>query len=142
MCCSLFATPHETDLMNIYHEIRINIYICHVLISNCHVNFADIMRLLIYAVMFFFFRFPTDYASRGSKKFGDKCVSTNECGFPGSVCDPKMRSCQCIEELPVTNHLDKCGKGKAIIVFMPIYTCVYTVLFAWFCFLHFLRWNH
>lgn len=54
----------------------------------------------------------SDYANRGTKKFGDKCESTEECGFPGSVCDSKKKSCQCIEELPITNHLDKCGKGK------------------------------
>lgn len=49
--------------------------------------------------------------SRGSKKFGDKCESTLECGFPGSICDSKKKSCQCVEDLPVTNHIDKCGKG-------------------------------
>lgn len=54
----------------------------------------------------------TDYASRGTKKFGDKCENTQECGFPGSVCEAKKRSCQCIEDLPATNHIDKCGKGK------------------------------
>lgn len=53
-----------------------------------------------------------DYANRGTKKFGDKCEGTQECGFPGSICDAKKRSCQCIEDLPVTNHIDKCGKGK------------------------------
>ncbi|XP_070138213.1 uncharacterized protein jus isoform X3 [Drosophila bipectinata] len=53
-----------------------------------------------------------DYASRGQKKFGDKCENTLECGFPGSICDPKKKSCQCTEDLPVTNHIDKCGKGR------------------------------
>ncbi|BFF91861.1 uncharacterized protein DMAD_10058 [Drosophila madeirensis] len=55
-----------------------------------------------------------DYASRGQKKFGDKCDNTLECGFPGSICDPKKKSCQCTEDLPVTNHIDKCGKEAAI----------------------------
>ncbi|KAM8705282.1 hypothetical protein ACLKA7_009704 [Drosophila subpalustris] len=55
-----------------------------------------------------------DYASRGQKKFGDKCENTLECGFPGSICDPKKRSCQCTEDLHVTNHFDKCGKPAAI----------------------------
>ncbi|KAJ6637205.1 Glycerophosphodiester phosphodiesterase GDPD5, partial [Pseudolycoriella hygida] len=54
------------------------------------------------------------YASRGTKKFGDKCESTLECGFPGSICDPKKKSCQCVENLPITNHIDKCGKEAAI----------------------------
>ncbi|XP_041675278.1 uncharacterized protein LOC108116019 isoform X2 [Drosophila eugracilis] len=55
-----------------------------------------------------------DYASRGQKKFGDKCDNTLECGFPGSICDPKKKSCQCTEDLPVTNHIDKCGKEAAV----------------------------
>lgn len=59
--------------------------------------------------------FISDYANRGMKKFGDKCEVTQECGFPGSICDSKKRSCQCIEELPVTNHIDKCGKGNVTI---------------------------
>lgn len=53
-----------------------------------------------------------DYASRGKKKFGDKCENTLECGFPGSICDTKKKSCQCTDDLPVTNHIDKCGKSK------------------------------
>ncbi|XP_060646278.1 uncharacterized protein LOC132784590 isoform X2 [Drosophila nasuta] len=55
-----------------------------------------------------------DYASRGQKKFGDKCENTLECGFPGSICDPKKKSCQCTEDLHVTNHIDKCGKASAV----------------------------
>ncbi|XP_061396370.1 uncharacterized protein LOC133332001 [Musca vetustissima] len=55
-----------------------------------------------------------DYASRGQKKFGDKCDNTLECGFPGSICDTKKKSCQCTEDLPVTNHFDKCGKEAAV----------------------------
>ncbi|XP_030080655.1 uncharacterized protein LOC111594446 [Drosophila hydei] len=55
-----------------------------------------------------------DYASRGPKKFGDKCENTLECGFPGSICDPKKKSCQCTEDLQVTNHIDKCGKAAAV----------------------------
>lgn len=62
-------------------------------------------------------QFSIDYGNRGIKKFGDKCDSTHECGFPGSICDSKKRSCQCIEELPVTNHIDKCGKGTYFVVF-------------------------
>ncbi|KAH8310506.1 hypothetical protein KR044_001718 [Drosophila immigrans] len=55
-----------------------------------------------------------DYASRGQKKFGDKCENTLECSFPGSICDPKKKSCQCTEDLHVTNHIDKCGKAAAV----------------------------
>lgn len=75
----------------------------------------------------FFLSRNTDYASRGGGKFGDKCETTTECGFPGSICDSKKRSCQCVEELPVTNHLDKCGKGNVINAF---WHCLVRV---WFC---------
>lgn len=47
---------------------------------------------------------------RGSKKFGDGCTSTKECGFRGSVCDSTTKLCQCHPDLLATNHLDKCGK--------------------------------
>ncbi|CAH1126034.1 unnamed protein product [Ceutorhynchus assimilis] len=43
------------------------------------------------------------------KKFGDRCGSTSECGFEGAVCDEMTNKCYCRPELPVTNHLDKCG---------------------------------
>lgn len=46
------------------------------------------------------------------KKFGDKCNSTSECAFEGSVCDKALGTCQCTEDVPITNHLDKCGKGN------------------------------
>lgn len=49
-------------------------------------------------------------SGRGEKKFGDGCGSTQECGFRGSVCDVNIKQCQCIPDLTVTNHLDKCGK--------------------------------
>ncbi|KAL0271756.1 UNVERIFIED_CONTAM: hypothetical protein PYX00_008752 [Menopon gallinae] len=48
---------------------------------------------------------------RGRLKFGDKCNTTQQCGFRGSVCDATLKLCQCVPELPVTNHLDKCGKA-------------------------------
>lgn len=54
----------------------------------------------------------SDYSKRGDRKFGDKCETDMECGFPHSTCDSKKKSCQCVEDKPVTNHIDKCGKGK------------------------------
>lgn len=48
------------------------------------------------------------------KKFGDKCRSTDECGFEGAVCDDLQGQCLCSPELPVTNHLDKCGTAAKI----------------------------
>uniref|UniRef100_A0A1B6G5W2 EB domain-containing protein n=1 Tax=Cuerna arida TaxID=1464854 RepID=A0A1B6G5W2_9HEMI len=47
---------------------------------------------------------------RGNKKFGDRCEDTMECGFPGSICDPLLKSCQCLPNLSATNHIDKCGR--------------------------------
>ncbi|XP_061506282.1 uncharacterized protein LOC1275930 isoform X2 [Anopheles gambiae] len=57
---------------------------------------------------------PFDASTRGSKKFGDKCESTTECGFAGSFCDPKKHTCQCTVDLPATNHIDKCGKKRQV----------------------------
>lgn len=64
--------------------------------------------------MVLIFKCP-DYTIHGSKKFGDKCESTQECGFPRATCDSKKKSCQCVENYPVTNHIDKCGKGNFLI---------------------------
>ncbi|KAK6617599.1 hypothetical protein RUM44_005187 [Polyplax serrata] len=50
----------------------------------------------------------------GGLKFGDKCKETAECDFEGSICDSVLKLCQCIPELPVTNHLDKCGKAASV----------------------------
>ncbi|XP_055617497.1 uncharacterized protein LOC129762909 isoform X2 [Toxorhynchites rutilus septentrionalis] len=57
---------------------------------------------------------PFDLSKRGIGKFGDKCESTTECGFAGSVCHPTLRTCQCTPDLPTTNHLDKCGKKAQV----------------------------
>lgn len=54
------------------------------------------------------------FENRGSLKFGDRCTKTQECGFEGSVCDEIKGLCTCMSEVPVTNHLDKCGKGKEL----------------------------
>ncbi|CAH0558957.1 unnamed protein product [Brassicogethes aeneus] len=51
--------------------------------------------------------------NRGEKKFGDKCTYTDECGFDGAICDDRMH-CNCIPELPITNHLNKCGVASRI----------------------------
>lgn len=52
--------------------------------------------------------------NRGNKKFGDKCENTQECGFRGSICDSVKKSCQCLPDLPATNHIDKCGAEMGI----------------------------
>jgi hypothetical protein len=52
---------------------------------------------------------------RGDKKIGDKCEKNTDCGFDGAVCAGEKKStCQCLQELPASNHLDKCGKPAAI----------------------------
>lgn len=53
-------------------------------------------------------------SKRGPLKFGDRCESTTECGFAGSVCDSSLRTCQCTSDLPATNHIDKCGKKAQV----------------------------
>lgn len=57
---------------------------------------------------------PFDPSKRGPLKFGDRCESTTECGFAGSVCDSSLRTCQCTSDLPATNHIDKCGKKAQV----------------------------
>ncbi|XP_052562430.1 uncharacterized protein LOC120424276 isoform X2 [Culex pipiens pallens] len=59
---------------------------------------------------FGYFDYDFNPSKRGPLKFGDRCESTTECGFAGSVCDATLRTCQCTSDLPATNHIDKCGK--------------------------------
>lgn len=54
--------------------------------------------------------FPDEPERTGDLKFGDKCNNTPECGFRGSTCLGGI--CVCRPDLPVTNHVDKCGKGQ------------------------------
>lgn len=49
--------------------------------------------------------------TRGTLKFSDRCTYNYECSFNGSICHNGL--CECSTEYPVTNHLDKCGKGNA-----------------------------
>lgn len=93
----------------VHIQIHLNLH-CAV---KCFLKIAIFRALFIYRCTFILISctFFIDYASRGQKKFGDKCENTLECGFPGSICDAKKKSCQCTEDLPVTNHIDKCGKG-------------------------------
>lgn len=55
-----------------------------------------------------------ELADRGMKKFGDRCNNTQECGFVGSECDAAKKQCLCISDLPITNHIDRCGKEATI----------------------------
>ncbi|CAG9829365.1 unnamed protein product [Diabrotica balteata] len=48
-----------------------------------------------------------------NQKFGDKCRDTKQCAFDGAVCDDITHKCLCKPDLPVTNHIDKCGISKA-----------------------------
>ncbi|KAL1490319.1 hypothetical protein ABEB36_013034 [Hypothenemus hampei] len=49
-----------------------------------------------------------------NKKFGDRCGFTRECGFEGAICDDLTHTCLCKPDLPVTNHLDKCGVAAKV----------------------------
>lgn len=44
-----------------------------------------------------------------NQKFGDKCRHTKQCTFEGAICDDITHKCLCKPDLPVTNHMDKCG---------------------------------
>lgn len=79
-------------------------------------NKKKLFVFLIILVYHFLFYFHLDESRRGTKKFGDKCESTDDCSFQGSICDSKKKSCQCIEELKATNHIDKCGRGNVIVL--------------------------
>ncbi|XP_073942671.1 uncharacterized protein isoform X2 [Choristoneura fumiferana] len=57
---------------------------------------------------------PYDPASRGTAIYGDPCSLTIDCGFPDSVCDENLKTCQCDPQKPVTNYVDKCGKPAGI----------------------------
>ncbi|KAB0802200.1 hypothetical protein PPYR_04386 [Photinus pyralis] len=54
-----------------------------------------------------------DMVGRGDKMYDDRCNSTNDCGFWGSVC-AAMGRCHCSPEYPISNHLDKCGKSARV----------------------------
>ncbi|XP_023722539.2 uncharacterized protein LOC111872665, partial [Cryptotermes secundus] len=61
------------------------------------------------------FSVSTATIQRGDKKIGDKCNETKECGFDGAICaKDKKSTCQCLLELPASNHIDKCGKPASI----------------------------
>lgn len=55
-----------------------------------------------------------EMVGRGDKMYDDRCNSTNDCGFWGSVCEPGILRCHCSADLPITNHLDKCGKAVRV----------------------------
>ncbi|XP_011634283.1 uncharacterized protein LOC105425283 [Pogonomyrmex barbatus] len=55
-----------------------------------------------------------DLSGRGQQKFGDNCLTDNECGFAGSYCEPKKNKCACKEEFEATNHIDKCGHAANV----------------------------
>ncbi|XP_072939606.1 uncharacterized protein jus isoform X2 [Epargyreus clarus] len=55
-----------------------------------------------------------DPSKRGKMMYGDPCSTVMECGFPDSICDDIQKICRCHPDLPVTNHVDKCGKPAGI----------------------------
>jgi hypothetical protein len=58
-----------------------------------------------------YFYVSTAAIQRGDRKIGDTCNRTNDCVFEGANCTgTKKLTCQCLPELPASNHIDKCGK--------------------------------
>lgn len=55
-----------------------------------------------------------DMVGRGDKMYDDRCNNTIDCGFWGSVCHAGIGRCHCSSELPITNHIDKCGKAARV----------------------------
>ncbi|XP_038223154.1 uncharacterized protein LOC119840544 isoform X1 [Zerene cesonia] len=55
-----------------------------------------------------------DPSKRGKMMYGDTCSTVMECGYPDSVCDEVHKICRCHPDVPVTNHVDKCGKPAGI----------------------------
>ncbi|XP_063218208.1 uncharacterized protein LOC134528486 [Bacillus rossius redtenbacheri] len=56
----------------------------------------------------------TSTEGRANKKFGDRCDEDDECSFGGAMCDKEKKMCQCLPELDVTDHVDKCGKAALV----------------------------
>jgi len=44
---------------------------------------------------------------------GDKCNKTEDCHFVGAVCG-LTKHCECDEKVPISNHIDQCGKPAKI----------------------------
>ncbi|KAL0832513.1 hypothetical protein ABMA28_000729 [Loxostege sticticalis] len=49
-----------------------------------------------------------------SGAIGDACTLDSDCTFPSAVCDSGQKTCQCHPDVPVSNHVDKCGKAAGI----------------------------
>lgn len=79
--------------------------------------------------------FFSDPATRGDKKFGDKCNQTDECGFANSVCEAGKKTCQCEPGYPSSNQIDKCGKRKFEIFFY--WDITFLNVSIYFCYCHF-----
>ncbi|XP_059056655.1 uncharacterized protein LOC131850453 isoform X1 [Achroia grisella] len=50
--------------------------------------------------------------SRG--RYGDTCSTAVDCNFTDSICDEVQKICMCHPDVPVSNHVDKCGKPASI----------------------------
>lgn len=85
-------------------------YFCKTFFQEKLIKIMIIIQYCIYYIIYEY-TFFSDVANRGDKKFGDRCIYNDECGFEGGICDERMMKCQCRPDLPITNHLDKCGTG-------------------------------
>lgn len=77
----------------------------------CNLNKMEKKKLYFRLIIFFI----ADPTTRGTAKFGDKCNTDTDCGFPGSDCYNGY--CSCAPQYKSTNHVDKCGKRKYPIIF-------------------------
>ncbi|EEZ98417.2 uncharacterized protein jus isoform X1 [Tribolium castaneum] len=59
----------------------------------------------------------SDSGNKDKNLFGDKCTVDGDCEFVGAVCEVHGNGngkCQCGPDVPVTNHIDKCGEAVAV----------------------------
>ncbi|XP_060524174.1 uncharacterized protein LOC132700703 isoform X2 [Cylas formicarius] len=74
-----------------------------------HKHEATFSGLLLLLLLFLRYVYTAGHMGNEDGKFGDKCNSTSECGFAGSVCNQDSKTCLCRPEFTATNHLNKCG---------------------------------
>ncbi|XP_060801853.1 uncharacterized protein LOC106142831 isoform X2 [Amyelois transitella] len=74
----------------------------------CAASLAALATLVALAVT------PLCLASTSKGGYYDPCSTTADCNFTDSVCDQQQKLCVCHPDVPISNHVDKCGKPASI----------------------------
>ncbi|XP_053604134.1 uncharacterized protein jus isoform X1 [Plodia interpunctella] len=69
---------------------------------------ASLAALIAFALL------PLCLASTSKGGYYDPCSTTADCNFTDSVCDQRQKLCVCHPDVPISNHVDKCGKPASI----------------------------